>query len=34
MTEEKGKYVHFVSDGKLMGVGWMTNEEIKRRFKT
>jgi len=24
-----GKYVHFVSDGKLVGVGWMTDAEIK-----
>ena len=29
----EGKYVHFVSDGELMGVGWMADEEIKKFIK-
>ena len=24
----KGKYVHFVLDGKLIGIKWMTEREI------
>jgi len=30
MSGENGRYVHLVSDGELIGVGWMTDEEIKK----